>query len=837
MVTRDFLKLHGVNLINQGYVVVPIQPGKKAPGFDGWGKASGTVAEVHGWLGNGFKDHGVGILTAITCAIDIDCRDEDGALFFERWCVEHIGKAPVRIGKAPKRLLLYRTSEPFSKRSSNAYLDEWSEKQQIEILGKGQQFVAFHIHPETHEPYVWVDGVSPLNVRAADLVELTGENIEVLIAEFEVYAHKQGWTLAKKGRAAPKAVADTDNPWIEDSAPVELSDEELRTRLMMVPGAEDHDTWFKVGMALYHQFDGGQVGLDLWTEWSETADNFDRDALERRWKSFAIEGKKKAPLTARFILRLSKEAVSKNATELSVRIGDSFINAKTFQEWEAACQVVRRAEINAVQRSMMWSVAKDSLQRIEHKTTHLVVIKRALAYEPDKNDKMPSWAKKWAYDSATDRFIHMEYKFTCTKQGFDATNDRYALTKKDLLDGNRSPSQSASEIALNVHTVPIVVGQRYMPGYDTIFEDTGGMYANTYREPEIAEPESPLPPRDVRNIARVRDHISHLLAQENEQRMFLDWLSWVVQNPGNHVNYAVLLQGVEGDGKSFFAELMRAVMGMGNVNLLNGHTILSSNFSDWAVGQCLVCVEEVRMVSGRNTPDKWEAINKIKPLITNQSIEVHRKGKPTTTERNTSSYLMFSNHKDALPLDDNSRRYLVLFTRWQQQQALLEFREANPHYYKKLYRAIAESAPALRQWLLRHDQAPSFDAQGNAPSTVALRTMIRMSKPEFIVALMVVIEENETLEASDHLVDITGLAHVMMGRGVEWPREKPLVMMLDREGYTYLGRIRVSDERHHFYSKWPEKFQSIDHTGAMATNGELVKNYIRARSDQLSDDL
>lgn len=836
--TRDFLNKHGIALVDQGYTVVPIQQGKKAPGFDGWQKAKGSSHQVKEWLENGFKNAGVGIITKFTCAIDIDCRDEAAAIFFEQWCVEHIGKAPVRIGQAPKRLLLYRTSEPFSKRSSNAYLDEWGDKQQIEVLGNGQQFVAFHIHPDTGKPYYWIDEVSPLTVRAVDLVELSGEQIETLIAEFEVYAIKQGWSLAKKGRAAPKSAVDLDNPWIEDSAPVQISDVELRSRLLMVPGADDYDTWYQIGMSLYHQYDGEQDGFDLWNEWSETADNYDHDALERHWKSFKIDGKKKAPLTARYILRLSKEAVERTAVELSVKLRDAFINAKDLVEWEKARQMAREAEIDGLARSALSVVAKDRRDAITGTKTSLTEIKKAISYLPKKMENTPTWAEGWVYDTSDDKFLHTERKITCTKQGFDAMYDRYALTKKDLLDGKNSPSQAASALALNVYRIATVDGRRYMPGRDAIYRDPDGTFANTYPEHEIPDKPESAVPRDKRNIERVKVHIAHLLKEMSEQRMLLDWLSWVVQNPGKHVNYAVLLQGVEGDGKSFFGELMRAVMGVSNVSMLNAGSIINSDFTDWAYGQCLACVEEVRIVGRHRGSDKWDAINRIKPFVTNNIVEVHPKGKAIFNVHNTTSYLMFSNFKDALPLDENTRRYLVLFSKWQRKEDIRTFVDEHPDYYLRLYGAVAESAGALRQWLLDHEQAEDFNPMGNAPETAALRTMIRKSKSEFIQVIDEIIEEDETLEASADLLDITGLSDAVVARGADWPGPKMLAALLERDGYESLGKIRMPGAgMHRFYTKHPEKFTSHHENGGEAADPMKVRRFMDQRAEALSDEL
>ena len=57
-----------------------------------------------------------------------------------------LGDTPaVRIGRAPKRLLVYRAAQPF----------KGFKYPPIEVLGLGQQFIAYGIHPDTAQPYHW----------------------------------------------------------------------------------------------------------------------------------------------------------------------------------------------------------------------------------------------------------------------------------------------------------------------------------------------------------------------------------------------------------------------------------------------------------------------------------------------------------------------------------------------------------------------------------------------------------------------------------------------------------------------------------------------------------
>lgn len=837
-IIRDYLARHGTALIDQGYTVVPIQQGKKAPGFDGWQKAKASKDQVRSWLEDGFKNAGVGILTKFTCAIDIDCLDKDAALHFQDWCFENIGITPVRIGKAPKRLLLYRTTEPFRKRRSTVYVDDFGDKQLIEVLGDGQQFVAFHIHPDTGKPYTWVDDKSPLNVRATDLVELRPEQVESLITAFEKYAVEQRWDVHKQARAGVSGEIDNDNPWVEDSQPIDISTDELRQRLMLIPvDTGGYDQWMQVGMALHHQFDGDDAGFDLWNEWSETSMDYDLDELQRKWPTFEIVGKKRAPLTARFILRLAKESIEKTVMELGVKLRDAFINAKDLPEWEKARQMAREAEIDGLTRSALAVVAKERRDAITGHKSSLVEIKKAISFLPKKNEKMPGWCEDWVYDIGEDRFFHLTRKISASKQGFDAMYDRKAMTKKDVLDGKHAPTQTASDLALNLFQIPTVDGKRYMPGRDAIFHEPDGTFCNSYPEHEIPTLPEKMLPRDVKNIERVKAHIAHLLRDPAEQEMLMDWLAWVVQNPGKHVNYAILLQGVEGDGKSFFGELMRSVMGVSNVTMANANTIIKSDFSDWAWGQCLLCVEEIRLTSSRGM-DKWDAINRIKTFITNNVIEIHPKGAAPMNVLNTTSYLLFSNYKDALPLDDNSRRYCVLFSRWQRKDDIRAFKDNNPNYYSRLYGALGESPGALRQWLLNHECSDNFRPADDAPTTGAMKTMVRKSKSEFIQVLDDLIGEDLTLEASRNLVDITGLAEIMMASGVEWPGPKLLGNLLERDGYESLGKVRIPDLGiHKFYSKHPDLFTSTHSNGDATVDSTKVRAYLKARADALVDDL
>lgn len=827
-----FLERYGERLINNGYDIVPIEPGKKGPADEGWQNRRSNKKLLDKWLEDGRGGHGVGIITKNTPAVDIDVPDEEFALQLEAKAIELWGSAPVRVGNAPKRLLMYRTDQPFRKITSKTYLNEWGERCRIEILGDGQQFVAYHIHKDTHLPYKWITQGAPESIAADELPLFDVDKVQELVDLFELGAKDRGWEEAKGSLLRRKAQAgeiDRDDPFAADAQPVNLTQPELQHRLMMVPGADDYDVWLQVGMALYHQYAGEDIGREMWHEWSESADNYDNEALERKWSTFDIADKKRAPVTARLILQLAKDAAESKAIETATDLRDMFAQAKDRGEWNEAAKLARKAEIDHISRASLNEVARDRLQAITGGKVPMAEVKKALAFEINTKE-MPRWCRDWVYDVSDDKFFHTQSKFCVSAQGFNAMNDRHSMTKKDILGGATAPAANAGHLALNVYKIPAVNGRMYAPGRDSVFIYNDSQMANTYPENQVPPKPKSIRPVDKLNIKRVKAHLAHLLPDPHERRMLLDWLAYVVQNPGKRVNYAPLIQGVQGDGKSFLAFLLSVTMGAPNVRMGNAH-ILEGSFTGWAEGQCVMALEEIRLI-GHN---KYDVMNRVKPFITNKVIEIHPKGRNPYNVENTTNYLLFSNYRDAMPLSENERRFLVLFSQWQSSDQLRKFKEENPDYYIELYGALDDSAPAIRYWLLQHELSETFNPMGDAPLTKAFYHMSRAAQPKELRSIMEIIESDEYPDISDKLLNVTLLQGLAMSSDFEMPQSKGLEKMLEIAGFWPLGRVRVGPDKFRYYSKSPELFQSTSN-GITVTDPGKIRRWLEEHETPIDDD-
>src|SRR5262245_56239423 len=128
-------------LVDHGYVPIPVIG--KAPPFKFWQKVENVTREgLEAWARNWPRATNTGILTKTTPAIDLDLFNEPAAIAAEeliRERFEERGYVLTRIGRPPKRAMLFRTLQPFGKLTTNFQVLAGADAQKIEFLCDGQQ--------------------------------------------------------------------------------------------------------------------------------------------------------------------------------------------------------------------------------------------------------------------------------------------------------------------------------------------------------------------------------------------------------------------------------------------------------------------------------------------------------------------------------------------------------------------------------------------------------------------------------------------------------------------------------------------------------------------------
>lgn len=289
-----FLKDHGVRLVELGYTVLPIQPGTKRPDIQNWPNVTATADDVVKWYSNGRAQHGAGINARDTPAIDVDVMDTEVAQQMSD-AIDRIfpGVALMtRTGLAPKFLIPFRSETPFRKITSNVYTDGIDDHK-VEILGDGQQWVAYHIHPETRNPYLWFDGIDDTGIAAVahcDLPILRESDAQLVIDAFEALAAERcrsgEWTALRKSQneqsrlSAP--LSNLGDPFADQT--VGKSESEVVSLLARYENADsDYDHWFAILAAVQHEL--GDEGRDAAYDWSSSSAKHTDEKFNTTWNS------------------------------------------------------------------------------------------------------------------------------------------------------------------------------------------------------------------------------------------------------------------------------------------------------------------------------------------------------------------------------------------------------------------------------------------------------------------------------------------------------------------------------------------------------------------------
>ena len=615
--------------------------------------------------------------------------------------------------------------------------------------------------------------------------------------------------------------------------PLGMSIGEIDALLENYPAeGKDYDEWLRVGMALYHEFRGSEDGWDRWATWSALSPKHDPRQMRTKWRSF---GGAARPVTMASIIKLS--GGRRAAVEIQPT-GSTYValeaEARSLRSLEGYTSLRNKVsalgevQLRADMRMMLAGFAYDTFGKGAGMTT--AVINKA--FKPAKGSGRstagavegaeggpfdgPSWLSDWVYCEADATFDMVSTRHSIKREAFRAKFDRMPeVMVGDVAD--------AASFALTYCRIPTVASKMFWPGAERIFTlDNGLSHLNTY-ERSGAEPCEELDEEARQIMGRFMAHVGNTVSSEREQAILIDFMAYVYQNPGKRVQWALLLKGIEGNGKSYFFRVMQAVLGK-QASVVST-TAIDSSFTGWAEGSVLVCIEEIR-ISGTN---KYAILDKMKPLITNNTIAVVHKGKDEKHIPNFSSYMLFTNHSDAIPVGDNDRRYCVIFTRQTRKEDLFAQHGGvvgTEDYFRTLFDDLERRpdvfARMLSDWKISDDFSPS----GRAPETDGLAAMRSMHVSEDRDSIETAIADYACAVVGLDVIDVTYLKDMATMDGRDFPQTKSIGHILSDMGYTPIEgrRVKITKTRRDHYV-WHRR-GAKDQEGA-ALHPNAVKALVR----------
>lgn len=235
---------------------------------------------------------------------------------------------------------------------------------------------------------------------------------------------------------------------------------------------------------------------------------------------------------------------------------------------------------------------------------------------------------------------------------------------------------------------------RYIPGSAPTLLEGKFKCINTWRPSSIV----PAPG----NHQCYEEHLKYLFPTDWEH--VRNWCAWVVQHPAQRNNWAILLTGGAGVGKTYIATVLQQILGKDNWKSPS-NAGLHERFNLWCANSQLVVVNEVM---GENRRD---LTNALKTLITEDIVPMREMRENEKFIPVYLNLILISNYATALLLDDDDRRFGVFHTHALQQKRAYYENLLNPDKSIKNIEAIYHYLLNVDLKSYDHRHAPKTDSK------------------------------------------------------------------------------------------------------------------------------
>jgi hypothetical protein len=326
-------------------------------------------------------------------------------------------------------------------------------------------------------------------------------------------------------------------------------------------------------------------------------------------------------------------------------------------------------------------------------------------------------------------------------------------------------------------TVPKVDHIRFIPSRphgELIIDDMGRRGVNTYRPANIVQR-----PGDATPFLR---HIAEMLPNPNDQKILLDYLAHNVKYPGFKIPWAPVIQSEEGAGKGVLKLVMGHCMGRSYTYFPNAKDLADSGakFNAWMRNKLFILADEIKV------DDRRDMIEVLKPMISEETIEIQGKGENQDIEDNFANWCFFSNWKDAIPVSKNSRRFAIFYSVIQS-VADLQARGMNEAYFTALYNWLKADGTAIVANFLFNYPIERGLIPMRAPDTSSTSEAVNLSRGSIEQAIAEAVEDGLP-GFRGGFVSTIAVASRIKAVGHRSVAPRTIETILGQMGYKALGR-------------------------------------------------
>lgn len=605
----EALRLH---LLANGYS--PIRNMDKRTFMAAWPSTVIDDAEIRSWTRKFSRHAATGLRVENgLCIIDFDIDDTPAMEALTAAVLDahpELEQTLLRWGKGAKEAWFLRCDETFTRLHTRSFVkpgevaDDGTYR--VEIFGGGspRQFGAFGPHTidertrEVKVAYEWADDVSPATVPLADLLEVPKAVLWSVIDIAEAVLIEAGWTLHEKSTKGESASGKVYD--LTSDMLFHCNDDTVRTLDELREAAQVEDGHLRCSASWLE----GPSAVNT----SRCLVSLARSGHVSIWES--MEG----------VTHHEKVDEPKDYGPLIDRTAEKM----------AELRDKRRAKVSA---------ADDFLQAG-------VKLRQSFAYCPSqKASCVPLWS------TALDEGYQMQpFRLLFLPNSGEEVGPRGGVKKINPVDVWMSAADRIT-----------VEGLRMRPDRERpLYEEDGRKYLNVYAPPDHRAQGGDARP----GVA----FIEHLIPDPDERAYFLSWLAFKLRYP--HIPgpaIVMVAHATFGTGRGTLAELVSRLFGEQYVRQLSykdftGKTY-QSQYNDWQSEALVVCVNESSEVEAvgayQSKVNTYEHLKEIvEPRATVRNIKM--KGDKNYRTLSFTSFMIFTNHRDALPIPEHDRRFGVI---------------------------------------------------------------------------------------------------------------------------------------------------------------------------------
>jgi len=456
-------------------------------------------------------------------------------------------------------------------------------------------------------------------------------------------------------------IADEDDTISIDDLYEKKTPQQIEEMLQWIDASEYLD-WIANASAIKRELGNTKEAFNIFHEWSKTADNYeDRNSCLNKWKNVGeYQGKPRTMATLymqaldnklRHILDKINKA--ENIDELNKIVScDKWAQYPRFNNQTISKDISKayQAKANRFNVNITYNDAQKATKKMYGKELIDVDIDDELI---DEEDDIYDFVRVASFTRQNYFQISTNARHDQEGASMMLGDSLSAISKKLGLKKNLTIQQ-----AFQKKLIQYATNHEYNPTTNSrLFKNSQGQTILNMFDSKTVPEASGFTNEGKKLINKFIQHLKNII-DEDEAEIFLDWMAYAAQNPGKKILWVPLIQSIEGAGKSVIGNLLiHHVFGKANAGVVDPIVLTDTNNS-WATDKMLKILEEVKL-SGHN---RYEVLNNLKPLITNPYITRKEKFEVSSEVNNYCNFIAFTNYKDALPVDDEDRRWWIVFS-------------------------------------------------------------------------------------------------------------------------------------------------------------------------------